>query len=289
MKGRDPRSVLHGAGLRPKKSFGQNFLVAMPIAQAIAGACVRDGEVGRARVVEIGAGTGVLTRLLAERARELFAIERDRDLVPILTGELASDRVHILEEDAQSVDFARLLGPESAESPRVLCGNLPYAITGSLLRRAVESAASFERAVFMVQDEVATRLVAPPGGKDRGALTVFVQAAFDVRRVLRVSPGSFHPPPRVTSAVVELTTLRPPRAVETPCFQALVRGAFQARRKTLRNAWSGIGTDAMALARAAERAGVLLEARGETLEVDAFARMAAALEACDARGPLIDG
>jgi 16S rRNA (adenine1518-N6/adenine1519-N6)-dimethyltransferase len=279
MTGRDPRSVLRGAGLRPKKSFGQNFLVAMPVAEAIADACVRDGEVGRARVVEIGAGTGVLTRLLAERARELFAIERDRDLVPILAGELESGHVHVLEADAQSVDLARLLGPESTEGPRVLCGNLPYAITGSLLRRAVENAATLERAVFMVQDEVAARLVAPPGGKDRGALTVFVQAAFDVRRVLRVSPGSFHPPPNVTSAVVELTALRPPRAVETPCFRALVRGAFQARRKTLRNAWAGLAIDAAALSRAAERAGIALEARGETLDVDAFARMAVALEA----------
>jgi 16S rRNA (adenine1518-N6/adenine1519-N6)-dimethyltransferase len=278
MKGRDPRAVLHGAGLRPKKSFGQNFLVAQSVAQAIAGACVRDAEVGRARVVEIGAGTGVLTSLLAERARELFAIERDRDLVPILAGELASDRVQVIEEDAQTVDIARLLGPESAESPRVLCGNLPYAITGSLLRRAVESAASLERAVFMVQDEVAARLVAAPGTKDRGALTVFVQAAFDVRRILRVSPGSFHPPPNVASAVVELTALRPPRALETPCFRALVRGAFQSRRKTLRNAWAGVETDTVALARAAERAGIPLEARGETLDVDAFARMAAALE-----------
>lgn len=283
MKDRDPRSVLHGAGLRPKKSFGQNFLVARPVAEAIAQACVRDGEVGRARVVEIGAGTGVLTRLLAARARELFAIERDRELVPILMGELASDRVHILEDDAQTVDFSRLLGAESADGPRVLCGNLPYAITGSLLRRAVEAAPGIERAVFMVQDEVAARLVAPPGGKDRGALTVFVQAAFDVRRVMRVSPGSFHPPPNVKSAVVELTALRPPRAVETPSFQALVRGAFQARRKTLRNAWAGIGVDEAMLASAAKIAGVALDARGETLDVDAFARMAAALDAAPSR------
>jgi 16S rRNA (adenine1518-N6/adenine1519-N6)-dimethyltransferase len=278
MKGHDPRTVLHGAGLWPKKSFGQNFLVAEPIARAIAHACVRDDEVGRARVVEIGAGTGVLTRLLAERARELFAIERDRDLVPILARELAGTPVQVLEEDAQTLDFGALLGAEDKESPRILCGNLPYSITGTLLRRAVENAGLIERAVFMVQDEVAARLTAVAGGKDRSALTVFVQAAFDVRRLLRVSPGSFHPPPTVTSAVVELTALHPPRAVETPCFQALVRGAFQARRKTLRNAWSRLGRDPAALTSAAERAGVALDARGETLEVDAFARMAEALD-----------
>jgi 16S rRNA (adenine1518-N6/adenine1519-N6)-dimethyltransferase len=279
MKGHDPRVVLGGAGLRPKKSFGQNFLVAEPVAQAIARACVPDGEIGRARVIEIGAGTGALTRLLAGRARELVAIERDRDLVPVLARELEGTEARIVEDDAQEVDFAALLGPAQADSSRVLCGNLPYAITGSLLRRAVESAGAVDRAIFMVQDEVAARLLAAPSTKDRGALTIFVQAAFEVRRVMRVSPGSFHPPPAVTSAVVELTTLRPPRAQETASFRALVRGAFQARRKTLRNAWSGVAPDPAALATAASAAAVSLDARGETLEVEDFARMAAALDA----------
>jgi 16S rRNA (adenine1518-N6/adenine1519-N6)-dimethyltransferase len=282
--GHDPRTLLNHAGLRPKKSFGQNFLVAEPIARAIANACVHDDEVGRARVVEIGAGTGALTRWLAGRARQIYAIERDRDLVPVLSREVLGTSVVVLEADAQQVDFAALLGAEASDSPRILCGNLPYAITGSLLRRAVESARSLDRVVFMVQDEVARRLMAAPSTKDRGALTIFVQASFDVRRLLRASAGSFHPPPAVTSAVVELTALRPPRARETACFRALVRGAFQARRKTLRNAWASVAKDADELAEAARQAGVALDARGETLEVDAFARMAAALDPTDSPG-----
>jgi 16S rRNA (adenine1518-N6/adenine1519-N6)-dimethyltransferase len=276
---RDPRAVLRSAGLRPKKSFGQNFLVAEPIARAIATACVPDAEVGRARVVEIGAGTGALTRLLAERARSVVAVERDRDLVPLLERDLAGPSVRVVEADAQSTDLAALLGDADAGSPRVLCGNLPYAITGPLLRRAVELAASVERVVFMLQGEVGDRLTAAPGTKAWGALTVFVRAAFDVRRVLRAGPGAFHPPPEVTSVVVELSPLRPPRARETARFRALVRGAFEARRKTLRNAWSRVAPDAAALERAAARAGVALDARGETLDVDAFARMAEALDA----------
>jgi 16S rRNA (adenine1518-N6/adenine1519-N6)-dimethyltransferase len=159
----------------------------------------------------------------------------------------------------------------------VLCGNLPYAITGALLRRAVELADRVERVVFMLQDEVASRLAATPGTKDWGALTVFVRAAFDVRRVLRAPPGAFHPPPDVTSAVVELLPLRPPRAQETARFRALVKGAFEARRKTLRNAWGRVAATAV-VADAAARAGIALDARGETLEVEAFARMAAALD-----------
>ncbi len=277
MTSRDPRVVLRGAGLRPKRALGQNFLVAEPIARAIAQACVPDADVGRARVVEIGAGTGALTRWLAERARSVVAIERDRELVPILTEQMAGSPVRVVEGDARTVDLVALLGEGDPLSPRVLCGNLPYSITGELLRRAVESANHFERAAFMVQDELASRLMAGPGTKEWGALTVFVHAAFRVHRVLRASPGAFHPAPDVSSAVVELVPLRPPRAVETPRFRALVRGAFGTRRKTLRNAWAGIAPDAAALQRAAERAGVSLDARGETLEVEAFARMEAAL------------
>jgi 16S rRNA (adenine1518-N6/adenine1519-N6)-dimethyltransferase len=277
---RDPRAVLREAGLRPKRSFGQNFLVAAPIAQSIAAACVPDAEIGRARVVEIGAGTGALTLLLAPRARSLVAIERDRDLAPLLARELTPfGGASLLEADAVTVDLAALLGGPEPDAPRVLCGNLPYAITGQLLRRACENAASVDRIVFMVQREVADRLAAAPSSKSWGALTVFVRAAFDVHTLLRAPPGAFHPAPEVSSAVIVLVPLRPPRAVETAAFRTLVRRAFEARRKTLRNAWAGIAPDAAALQRAAASAGVALDARGETLDVDAFARMAEALAA----------
>jgi 16S rRNA (adenine1518-N6/adenine1519-N6)-dimethyltransferase len=274
---RDPRTVLREAGLRPKKGFGQNFLVSDGIARSIARACIHDDEIGRARVVEIGAGTGALTALLAERAATVTAIERDRDLVPLLAQALEGTCARVLEGDAQSVDYAALLGAPDPDAPRVLCGNLPYSITGPLLRLAVEHAERFERAVFMVQDEVAQRLAAHPGTKAWGGLTVFVRAAFDVKRVLRAPPGAFHPPPEVTSAVVELVPVRPPRARETERFRALVRRAFEARRKTLRNAWAGLAGDGESLERAAAKAGISLDARGETLDVDAFVRMADAL------------
>jgi 16S rRNA (adenine1518-N6/adenine1519-N6)-dimethyltransferase len=281
MTARDARTVLREAGLRPKKSFGQNFLVSDSIARAIARACVPDDEVGRARVVEIGAGTGVLTLLLAERAARLTAIERDRDLIPVLARALDGTAAHVLEADAQSVNLGALLGEADSNAPRVLCGNLPYAITGPLLRLATEHAAGLERVVFMVQDEVAQRLTAIPGTKQWGGLTVFVRAAFDTHRLLRAPPGAFHPSPEVTSAVVSLVPIKPPRARETERFRALVRRAFEARRKTLRNAWAGLGADATSLQRAAERAGISLDARGETLDVGAFARMAEALDGPD--------
>lgn len=277
----DARSVLRRSGLVPKKSFGQNFLVSQHAVDAIAAACIPDSEVGRARVLELGAGTGALTRALALRARSVVAVERDRDLVPVLAEELADlpeGRVRIVEGDAQAVDSRALLGEPDPESTRVLCGNLPYQITGRLLERAVVNADDVERVVFMVQLEVADRLAAEPGSKTYGALTVFVRAAFRCAKILTVGPGAFHPPPDVTSAVIRLEPERPRRAVETDTFRAVVKGAFGTRRKTLRNAWRGVAPLDV-IAAAAATAGISLDARGETLSVDQFAAMAAALEA----------
>lgn len=274
----DPRKVLERAGLSAKKSFGQNFLVAPHVVESIASACVPDAEVGAAHVVELGAGTGALTRALSRRAARVVAVERDRDLVPVLNEELREEieagKLTIVEGDAQAVDAKELSG---GARPLVLCGNLPYQITGRLLERAVVQADDIDRAVFMVQLEVAERLAAEPGSKTYGALTVFVRAAFRAKKLFNVSPGSFHPPPDVTSAIIAFEPERPRRAAETDTFRALVKSAFNMRRKTLRNAWSGVAPAAR-IANAAERASISLDARGETLDVDAFARMATALE-----------
>ena len=281
----DSRALLRAANLRPKKSFGQNFLVESAVTRAIAEACIPEAEIGRARVVELGAGVGALTSMLLPRAKHLVAVERDRDLIPVLAAQFeaarATGQLEVLEADAQKLDLEALLGPRDEASPRVLCGNLPYQITGRLLQLAVQRAHATERVVFMVQREVADRLVAVPSTKAYGGLTIFVRAAFDVERVMNVSPGCFHPAPDVTSAVVRLTAHRPPRAEETPTFRALVRCAFEARRKTLRNAWRSVAATEV-LARAADAAGVSLDARGETLDVEAYARMARALAVTDA-------
>ena len=274
---RDARAVLRSAGLSPKKGFGQNFLVSMHVVEAIARACVPDTEVGVADVMELGAGLGVLTSALAARARRVVAVERDRDLVPVLREQLAepiaASRVTIIEGDAQTTPPAF----DTDARVRVLAGNLPYHITGRLLERAVVHAEFLDRVVFMVQLEVAERLAAEPGTKTYGALTVFVRAAFQVTKLFDVSPGSFHPAPDVTSAVVRLVPHRPRIAAETETFRALVKGAFGMRRKTLRNAWSRV-SEASRNAEAAGKAGISLDARGETLDVEAFARMANALD-----------
>jgi len=266
---------LRSRGLSPKKRFGQNFLVDPHASRTIAEAATTPPG---GTVLEIGAGLGALTRPLLERAARVVAIERDRDLVPILREELAAPieegRLEIIEGDAMLVDWAAAFARGPA--PHVLAGNLPYQITGALLERAVGLASRIDRAVFMVQAEVAERLLAPAGSKTYGALTVFTQAAFEVRRVLSVKAGAFYPRPEIDSAVVQLVPHRPARAEETEAFREAVRAAFGARRKTLRNAWRGLyGLSLEALEARAQEAGVSLDARGETLTVEQFARFAA--------------
>jgi 16S rRNA (adenine1518-N6/adenine1519-N6)-dimethyltransferase len=278
----DPRVVLARHGLRPKRSFGQNFLVAHAVVEKIADLCILGGET---RVVEIGAGLGTLTGALLDRRAHVVAVERDRDLVPVLNAELADDvasgRLEIVEADAATVDLDALLGDAAK---RVLAGNLPYQITGRLLERAVSLAhapARVDRVVVMVQREVADRLTSPAGGDDYGQLTVFVQAAFDAKRAMLVSSGSFHPRPEVDSAVVVLSPRATPRAEETPTFRAVVHAAFGARRKTLRNALAGVmkGDEE----RAAVEATVDLGRRGETLDVEEFASISKVLDRIRAR------
>jgi 16S rRNA (adenine1518-N6/adenine1519-N6)-dimethyltransferase len=186
-----------------------------------------------------------------------------------------SGRLTILEEDAKAIDFATVL--EGRPRPHVIAGNLPYQITGPLLEKAVHAAPSIERAVFLVQLEVADRLAAPANGEAYGALSVFAQRAFVVERAFVIKRGAFYPQPNVDSAVVTLV----PRGAgpETQTFRNVVRMAFQKRRKQLRNAWAGLGADrGIDLEEAAERADIDLTARGESLTVADFQRMAAELE-----------
>jgi 16S rRNA (adenine1518-N6/adenine1519-N6)-dimethyltransferase len=270
------RDVLARHGLRPKRHFGQNFLLDRRLAARIAEQAAPEG----ALVVEIGAGLGALTKPLLERARTVVALERDRDLVPILRSELeghiASGRLIVVETDAKRFDYEDTFA--AVAPPRALAGNLPYNLTGPLLERLAALGSSIERAAVLVQLEVAERLAARPGTASYGALSVFVQAAFSVSKAFVVRRGAFHPAPEVDSALVVLVPHAARIADETPTFRALVKAAFGQRRKTLRNAWGKLGAPKV-LEAAAERAAIDLTVRGETLAVTDFARMALELGA----------
>jgi 16S rRNA (adenine1518-N6/adenine1519-N6)-dimethyltransferase len=273
----NPKETLANYGLRPKRSFGQNFLCDAHLVDRIAALCPPNSY-----SIEIGAGLGGLTVAMLNRGHRVFAIERDRDLLPVLQERLCeplqSGQLELCEADAKAVDYQAVL--QAQPRPRVISGNLPYNLTGPLLQRATECAAFLDRAIFLVQLEVADRLTAAANGENYGGLTVFAQNAFTVRREFIVRRGAFYPQPQVDSAVVSFDPRPSPYSLETPIFRALVNGAFQQRRKTLRNAWSGLsGVSAEVLATCAQRACIDLSARGETLTVAEFANMAHTLQA----------
>jgi 16S rRNA (adenine1518-N6/adenine1519-N6)-dimethyltransferase len=258
---------------RARKRFGQHFLhdtsVVARIVRAIG---ARPGE----RLVEIGPGLGALTGALLESCENLDVIELDRDLAAKLRADYQGDpRVRVHTGDALKFDFRQLAAP--GERLRVV-GNLPYNVSTPLLFHLLDQAAVIEDMYFMLQREVVGRLVAQPGGKDYGRLTVMVRLNCDSEKLFDVGAGAFRPAPRVTSAVVHLRVRRDPAValVEFAAFKRLVTHLFSRRRKTLRNSLRGRLSESEL-----ESLGIDPNARPETLDLSAFAVLANALADTD--------
>jgi len=252
---------------QPRKRFGQHFLHDPAVIQRIIAAI--DPARGE-RLVEIGPGEGALTLPLLERGARLTVIELDRDLAARLESHpAAGDRLQVVRGDALRVPLAELASP--GERLR-LVGNLPYNVSTPLLFRFVAQLAVIRDMHFMLQREVVKRMAAAPGSKSYGRLTVMLAASCRVEALFDIGPGAFRPPPKVWSSVVRLEPWRePPFAIDDPArFREVVRRAFGQRRKTLRNALSGLVSEAGIRA-----AGCDPGARAETLPPDAFARLAA--------------
>ena len=272
----DPRRVLARHGLRAKKSWGQNFLHDRSVhARIVAAAACTDEDV----VVELGAGLGTLTRALAAATpapRRVIALERDADMLRVLDAELGAERrVAVTAADAAAFDF-RGGEPQGGNGTLVVVGNLPYQIASALLVAIVEAGAGvIGRAVVMVQRELAQRVVAPPGNRIYGRLSVTVQQRADARVLFHVPPGAFHPAPRVTSTVMRLDLRPSPRAAvrDAALFDEVVKQAFSTRRKMLRRALEPAFGEA-AVAQALAAAGIDETLRAERLGVAAFARLA---------------
>lgn len=270
------RARAESVGAGPRKRWGQNFLVDEVALDAIAEAAVR--RVPGTAVLEIGPGPGTLTERLAARASAVVAIERDPRWAAFLQDHFRDAPVRIIEEDATRTAWRELT---ANTSPWVVAGNIPYNLSGPLLIRAWEDRELFARATFMVQAEVADRLVARPGSKAYGTLSVLFQRAGAVERVRRVPAGSFWPAPKVDSAVITARFDRALSADAGRALQRVVRAAFGQRRKTLRNAL-GARFDATWLAAAA--AVVDLGRRAETLSVEEFDALSRLEVSGDERG-----
>ena len=262
---------------RPKKRFGQNFLKDHHVIERILAAAELSPE---DRVLEIGPGLGVLTDRLLIRVREERAMEVDRDLAQRLSQREA-DNLVVLEGDALRLSWEDLL----PSPPYKLVANLPYNISSQILFRILDHRRLFGRLVLMFQKEVGDRLCASAGTRDYGILSVFCQLWYDIRRIAVVPPGAFNPPPKVYSVVLAFEPLSGPRVPvdDEPFFRRVVKGAFSQRRKTLRNALIGSGFAALELDPALEAAQIDPGRRGETLSLDEFARLAAALKPTEER------
>jgi len=271
-----PKDLLKKYGLAAKKSWGQNFLVDEKAYRAIVEACAPDEK---SWVIEIGAGLGTLTARLAERAGRVIAVERDRDMIAVLHGELgANERVEIAEANALTYDYVAV--EARAGSKPIVVGNLPYQIASQILFRLLEARAHVARIVVMLQKEMVERIVAPPGTAEYGALSVMVRMYGEAQQVAKVRAGGFVPPPKVDSAVLKVTPFEGGRTrvpvVDVELFSKVVHAAFNQRRKTLRNALKAIVEDADG---ALGRAQIDGQRRGETLSVEEFARLTDVLHA----------
>jgi 16S rRNA (adenine1518-N6/adenine1519-N6)-dimethyltransferase len=273
----DARVLLARYGLHAKKSFGQNFLISERALRAIADATVSSDEDW---IVEIGAGLGTLTARIAERvtAGKLIALEPDPDMIRVLRAELGDiDNLEIEQVDAMRYD---LRAAASLGQKLTVCGNLPYHLASQLIFKVIEARDVIRFAVFMIQKEMADRIVAKPATKEYGALGVMVRTYCDVSTVLKVGAGSFVPAPKIDSTVIKLVPLpngRPRvRISDEAHYSKVVHAAFGQRRKTLRNAlrahWPDDQIDA-ALA-STKIDGVR---RGETLDITEFGALAEAL------------
>jgi len=274
----DPRSldaVLRRHGIRAATSIGQRFLVDRSVLRSIVDA----GDLGPDDdVLEIGPGPGVLTAELAARARSVTAVEVDERMVAVLRDTLAGSRnVRVVRADALDVDLFAL----GERPPTRIVANLPYQITTPLLERFLGDARRPPLIVVLIQEEVARRIVATPrSAKERGYLSVFVQSYAEPRLVRRVPPRAFRPPPRVSSAVVALSTRAEPAfaPLEDRAFLRFVSDVFRHRRKQLRSALgheAGVDRDRAETALAA--AGIEPRRRPEELSLEEWTALASAV------------
>ncbi len=262
--------ILKTFGIHMSKRMGQNFLIDGNVVDGIvAAAKVEHGDA----VLEVGPGIGTLTQGLAEAGAAVTAVELDRRLPAVLAKTLAGyDNVKIVQGDILKIDISR----EINRGRYKVVANLPYYITTPIIMKFLEERLPVELLVTMVQKEVAERMVASPGGKEYGALSVAVQYYTEPEIMFIVPPTAFIPPPAVESAVIRCTvrTEPPVRVASEKMFFRVVKAAFAQRRKTLANALKAGGLDKAAVDEVLAKAGIDGLRRGEQLSLDEFAAVA---------------
>ena len=258
-------------GFALQKSYGQNFIVNSGICPKIAEHAEVDENCG---VIEIGTGIGVLTKELALRAKKVVAIEIDTKLLPLLEETLADfDNIKIINKDVLEVDLNALIKEEFGDMPVMVCANLPYYITSPIIMKLLEDRLPIENLTVMVQKEAAQLICAKEGSRDAGAISLAVNYYAVPTVCFNVSPGSFFPPPKVTSSVIRLDVNKAPKVQpksEKNMFR-LIRAAFTQRRKTFVNSTSAtLGISKAAIEAALEQIGEKPMVRPEQMTLEQF-------------------
>ena len=262
--------VIRRFGIHAKHKLGQNFLIRPDVVAAIAEAA----ELGEhVPVMEIGAGIGTLTQALAETGADVTAFELDKSLERVLSHTLEHYKnIHIIYEDVLKADLKTILGDRDWRC----AANLPYYITTPILLSLIQSDLPISLFVFMMQKEVADRILALPGSKDYGALTLAVNFDCTAERVLDIPPSAFIPRPQVTSTVLKIRRREKP-AVEVKdrkLFFSLVKMGFGQRRKVFTNAMKSGGIPADWIPEILAKAGIDGKRRGETFSMEEYGRLA---------------
>ncbi|MGB2705403.1 MAG: 16S rRNA (adenine(1518)-N(6)/adenine(1519)-N(6))-dimethyltransferase RsmA [Candidatus Omnitrophota bacterium] len=261
------KALWQKTGFRPLKRLGQNFLVDKNVKDKI----LRNVEIGPDdTVLEIGPGFGEMTFGLAERAKKVFAVEKDKKVVKILkTGLKLPGNAVLIEDDFLDVDIKKL----AANKKVIVYGNLPYYITSPILEKLFSNISLIKSIYFVVQKEVADRILAKPGSKDIGRLSLYVQYYTEPKRIFTIGKGCFYPAPGVESAFLKLIVLRKKKArvKDEKLFFEIIKNAYGQRRKTLLNSLSGMGIEKGVLSRSLKAAGINPRSRAEELSLQDFA------------------
>lgn len=243
----------------PRKRFGQNFLTDQNVIHEIIRVIA---PAAHDTMVEIGPGQGAMTALLLAHLSRLHVVELDRDLVAMLQKKFSPDKLIMHAGDALQFDFSAL---QPAQGKLRIVGNLPYNISSPLLFHLAQYAPLVEDQHFMLQKEVVQRMVAPPGGKDYGRLSVMLQWRYQMEMLFIVPPLAFDPPPKVDSAIVRMRPLASPLACEQIKLEQVVTQAFSQRRKVIRNSLGGLFTEQQLIS-----AGIDPQARPETIALEQY-------------------
>lgn len=261
-----------------QKKFGQNFLIDTHVLEKI----IRSAEITKDDLVlEIGPGIGTMTQYLCENAREVVAVEIDKNLIPILEQDTLSsyDNITIINEDILKVDINQIVKEKNGGKPIKVVANLPYYITTPIIMGLFEAHVPIDNITVMVQKEVADRMQSGPGSKDYGALSLAVQYYADPYIVANVPPNCFMPRPNVGSAVIRLTLHQDPpiKVKNEKLLFRLIRASFNQRRKTLVNGLNNspeISLSKEMISEAINELGVTATIRGEALTLEQFAKLA---------------